>query len=798
MVTKGRAGQVPRLSSHLVTRPRLLKRFEEGAPLTVLRAPLGFGKTTLVAQWLRGLRDDLVAWVTVDQDTADATGFWHSVLEALVDAGLEPPPPEWTRSTRLQLRRAIAATKSEVSLVVDGFERVTEDGIDRDLLDLLRVSPNLRLVVCLRSHRHFVHHSYLDLDFTVIPPGELLLTLEETAALLDEFGVADLSDERVRAIHADGGGWIEPTRAFAMTLCQSSAVTPVPPSDRDAATRVALSYLRQRILPAIDGERVEFALATSLLDVFSTELAELLAEEPLAKGQLQGLEADGILYAAVESGETVYRWPPAARRAMATELAERSPERLRHLHTRIARLYASKNQPDTALRHAINAQDWPLVVQIVEQHWRPLLVSHRDILYAALSAAPLELIAASPRALAVRDLRLQAPDDRVLSVIPDLPSDGLVLRKLGDSPRAAEILDNGLAIIAALRRRGLFHQVRDYSDRLETVAATAAVNRTSDVAAQLPGFWFQLGVTRLLGDDIDRAFHPLREGYETAANSPLNYIQGDAAAKLALAYALAGDTAQATVWLKRYQSAPEEKGWFRRLINSSVVTARTLLALDRLDIDEAAATTAATVADLGSDEFWAFAAYARALVAFYTGDALGGLRQVDQARAANPAWHDHGSTARLLLARIEADLLLALGQANRARAVIGAAGPGHPDLWVSQARLELLVGDPHASLALAADLAWVRQAGHRAQLEMLLIQAVAHHRLGQTDRAPPPCDAPSAPHKPADPCGLSPPSPAQSSPQSPAFCPPIPPRCWKRRCCGPHATCSPTTSSSSS
>ncbi len=143
--------------------------------------------------------------------------------------------------------------------------------------------------------------------------------------------------------------------------------------------------------------RVELALATSLFDGVSTELADLLGDEPAAKAHLEALLSDGLISAVVEAGKTVYRWPPAARRAMLAELGERSSDQLRHLQSRLARLYAARNRPDAALRHALNAEDWPLVVQVIEQHWRWLLVSDLDILFAALSTAPIKLIEASPR-----------------------------------------------------------------------------------------------------------------------------------------------------------------------------------------------------------------------------------------------------------------------------------------------------------------------------------------------------------------------------------------------------------------
>jgi LuxR family transcriptional regulator, maltose regulon positive regulatory protein len=724
---------IPRLSSYLVPRPRLFAQLDEGKPLTLLRAPLGFGKTTVVAQWLRARPQEFAAWMTVERDAADTAGFWQTLLDALVEVGFTVSESSSGRPPRAQARQAIVASGRDVVLVIDAFERVTDKGLDVALLDLLRTTRNLRLVVCLRGHRYFPSGQFLDLDFTVIPADELPLTVEETAALFREVGV-DLSDEQVQAVQIDSGGWVEPTRAFAIARRDSAVTWASVATDEAAITEVAATYLRQRILPAIEDELVDLALATSLVDRLSPDLAAVLGDDR-AETQLQCLEADGILHSTVDDGEVVYRWPPATRRAMVAELARRSPEQVRQLHSRLAGWYLTDDQAGLALRHGIAAEDWPVVVQIIERRWRSLLVGHPDVLFAALSATPFELIDASPRVLAVRDLRLQAPDDRILTLLPALPDDDQALGELGDTPQAGEVIETGLAIMSALRRRGLFRHAADYGDRLATVAATAAVRRNNEVAAALPGFRFQLGVTRLLADDLAGAHRPLQAAYETATEGPLPYLQSDAPAKLALLHAFLGDTQEAATWLRRHDDAPEEEGWFRRLITSTAVSARTLLALERLDLDRAVAIAATTAGDLGTDEFWAYTAYTRALLALYTGDALGGLRHLDQARSASPGWHGEGSTARPLLASVEADLLLSLGRANQAAVVLLTAGPGHPYLRVPSVRLELLAGHTEAALRLATDLDWARGAERCPRVEMLLMQAVAHHRLEQPKEA---------------------------------------------------------------
>jgi hypothetical protein len=223
-------------------------------------------------------------------------------------------------------------------LVLDAFERIADSGVDQALLDLLRMSP------------HCASWSASAATATSLPTPISTSTVRLSAPHRPV-----VEGERNRG---------PPRRARGGDLS-----VPDPPVDQELVTQVVLGYLRQRILPSINDEQAG--------------LAQLLADAPAAEAQLRQLEADGLLYPTVKDGETVYRCPPAARRAIVNELQERSPDRLRSLYARLARLYAANGQPATALSHALNAEDWSLVIQVIEQHWRPLLVSHPDLLHPA-------------------------------------------------------------------------------------------------------------------------------------------------------------------------------------------------------------------------------------------------------------------------------------------------------------------------------------------------------------------------------------------------------------------------------
>jgi LuxR family maltose regulon positive regulatory protein len=708
----------------------LLARLDVECPLTVLRAPLGFGKTTLLAQWLSG-RDrqaERVAWLRVREGARTGSGFWRDLVRVLVDAGLHGlrPAPASAAELAVEIESAIARSERPLILVVDGFERLVR-GIDRTLLEIVRHSAGLHLIVAGRSHRRFPDHALGDVDTSVLRARDLLFTAEETAQLVAEVGLGTLPERCAKAIYDSTGGWPEPARAFALAL-QGRQVD----ADQIAATarRIGTDYLRRRLLPATTrSDRVEFALAMSVPDEVTAELAETLTGERNAKSLLEWLHGEGLLIAEQRDGETVYTWPTAARAALAAELHRRDPAREAQLHARLARWHLAGGRADPALRHALTSRDWTLAVEVIDAGWRSLLFAHPETLFQAFTEIPLEAVATSPRVLALRDYRVRVPD-KLLKDLTALPDSHHELGELGASEHAVPVLETGLIVIGALRRRGLFGQARVYCERLREVITVARSTRLSEVAAEYPAVEMNLGISRLLSGDISGCIQPLQVAHEFASDNPLPYIEPDAASKLALAHAVLGEPDQAQLWLGRYADAPRTHTWLDAMSEATAAASRLLIALDHLDGRGTVAAHRALPASQRIEEFWAFILYARGQYALSIGAVATMLDQISAARAAYRDWLGHGAVAGPLLTATEANLLLAAGRGNAARAAISGRHVGHALLHVPAARLALLSGDTRTALRLARDRAWDRGVTHRDHAELLLIEAVAARRLG--------------------------------------------------------------------
>ena len=312
------AGQhAPRLPDLLVDRPRLTRRLDETRSLALVRAPVGYGKTTLVAQWAAAERaqDTLVAWWRVRPTDGRAATFWGEALQVLADLGLVDEDQHGARfaDPARSVERALAGAPSPVVVVVDGLHELATSAVDRDLLDLVRHLPGVRLVVSLRGERQLPEHLYLDLEPVVLDCGDLAFTLEETRRLA-ELGQVDLDDAASEELHRATSGWPEATRAVLRRLGGGAATSA--PIARAAVDVATTEYFQSRVLPhGQPPEQARLVMATAVPEELTIELAERLSGSSAAttRDLLEALRKDSVLLTESRGGQTVYRWPRMSR-----------------------------------------------------------------------------------------------------------------------------------------------------------------------------------------------------------------------------------------------------------------------------------------------------------------------------------------------------------------------------------------------------------------------------------------------------------------------------------------------------
>jgi LuxR family maltose regulon positive regulatory protein len=718
----------------LIERPRLYEQLEHAVPVVVLHSPSGFGKSVLLRAWtrrLRGIDDGAVALVRpAASDGTDA--WWWAVASSLEDSGLLGRDHSYNQPPQLMVERTVLHTTRPLTLVVDNLDTLDPPHI-QSLFELLDQADSLRLVLAVRNIGLVKDPRRIGsaaLGSHIVTGRDLSFTDAEINEVALGYGV-DPEQLDVAAIRAATGGWPAIASVMLAELAASGSAT-------KAAAR-ADRVVTKMLMDVNGGDAVSDHLSPlvilSLAEELTSDLATELLRHPRADLYLASLTEQGLLHNDATNDPSVYRWADAVSTGLQRQLMRHEEgDTARAIHLRLAQWYAARGQAALALRHATQAREWPLAVEVVERHARTLMFTEPfDLLRRSVIQIPLEVAAESTTVLALRDTWVRSPDKLLFSAAR-LPISADRLAQLGAEEDARHVVEAGLWVISALRMRGWFDEARDYATRLLHVLTAARATRPSDVAEIYPTLQLHAAIAFLLGGHFTEALSCLREAYLWASDNPHQYIESDAASKTALAYAALGDHPRAAMWLKRHEHAPLGAPWLHPFVRSTAATARLLIAVDELDRAAAdAAYKELLTADAHRELFWGYIAYAQANYALLTGAVTDMLDSLRRTRAQHSGELSHGAIAGPLLVAAEADLLLAAGRGNQAAIVLTAEHSDHPLVQVSRARLALLSGDNDAALRIATDSNRDNLALPRSRLEMLVIQAVAAHR--HRDRA---------------------------------------------------------------
>jgi len=719
----------PRVAVPLIARARLTDRLDARRALAVLRAPRGYGRTTLAGQWLRD-RGAIGAWM--DTPAGRAAAFWPALAKSLIDAGVPVAEPG-DEPHVAPVERALRVDGPPVHLVVDDLDHAHDRGIDDDLVELLRRAPRLHLLVCVQERGRMRAGRVGDLDTTTLTAADLLFTAGEAVELAAVIA-PDLPPALAQAVHRECGGWPAITRAVLIELAGRRPAVGDDEIVIAAVDGIAREFLQERLRQEPNAaDLFEFGVSTALAEELSESLVVAVTNDPAAKAHLRAWLDAGVLLVDGRPGAAVYRWPPAARRLFAAELEHAPLERSAGVHVRLAEAYAD-DHPGWALSHAVRAQAWPLVVRVIDTSWRALIVGHRKALYEAITATPAAALRTSRRAMAMRDVMLQASAEAMFSR-DELPTDPEAVDALARSDQAPEELDAALAVLVAVRNCASPEDARAVALRVRHFARATRVWHPAAVADLYPGVISQVGAALLAADDRAGAVDAYGEAFRRADEGAFDYLARDAASKLALVHAIGGDLRRSSAWLQRYEAAPAASTWMTTYFEPAATTAALLAAVDRLDLRTAVELSDRLTPSTFPDPFRGLYLYGRAVLALHDGRAADLLDELDEAVADGdePGAPRRHEPALLSAARV--DLLLALGRGNQARAVAEGEHRDHPALRVGRARLALLTGDYDGALRVAHDPRWERRAGMRHRQEMLLVRVVAAQAAGRRELA---------------------------------------------------------------
>jgi LuxR family maltose regulon positive regulatory protein len=736
---------IPPIRPELVRRPRLIERLNEGLhrKLTLISAPAGFGKTTLVSEWVASCERP-TAWLSLDEGDNDLTRFLTYLVAALqtiapiVGKGvlgvLQSPQPPPTESILTALLNDITTIPGNFVLILDDYHAIDAQPVDHALTFLLdHLSPQMHLVIATREDPQLPLARLRGRgQLTELRVADLRFTPSEAAGFLNQGMGLNLSSEDIAALETRTEGWIAGLQLAAISM----------QGHQDAASFITsftgshhfvMDYLVEEVLQQQPESIQTFLLHTSILDRLCGPLCDavLLASDASGQETLEYLEHANLFLIPLDNERHWYRYHHLFADLLRQRLHQSSASsagdaesHVNEVHIRASIWYENHGLEIEAFHHAIAAYDVERAVRLIEGAGMPL---H----FRGGVAPVLNWLESLPRT--------------VLDAWPSLwTAYASVLLVTGQGTRVEQTLQ---AAEAALQGAEPDDKTRDLVGRIAAIRATVAAyqNQVETIITQS---------RRAL-----EYLHPNNLAFRTST-----------VWKLGFAYHVQGDRAAASRAYAEVIAIGQASG-------NIIFTIAATIGLGSLQEAE-------------NQLYLAAQTYRRALQLF--GDhplpiacvAHLGLARIGYEWNDLDAAHQHGQQSLQLARQIEytdrfvacevflARLKLALGDVDGAGAILAEArqferqhnfvlqmpevaaaqvltllrqgnlaAAAHlaqtHELPLSQARVQLAQRDPSAALAALEPLRRQTEAKNWAdeRLKVMILQAVAHHAHGEKDKA---------------------------------------------------------------
>jgi LuxR family transcriptional regulator, maltose regulon positive regulatory protein len=400
---------IPPSRTNAVLRPQLTERLNAGLhrKLTLIAAPAGFGKTTLVSTWL-ALCERPVAWLSLDEGERDLTRFLTYLIAAVqtiaptIGAGVlgvlqsaQPPPSE---AILTALVNDMAAIPDAFVLALDDYHRIDAQLVDNALAFLLEhMPPSMHLVITTREDPQLPLARLRARDqITELRAADLRFTPAEAAVFLTEVMDLELSAADIAALERRTEGWITGLQLAALSM---RGRTDVSQFVREFAgdNRYIVDYLVEEVLQR-QPERVRsFLLQTSILDRLDGSLCDAVTSQERGQAQLEALERGNFFVVPLDDRRHWYRYHHLFADVLATHVRAEQPDLLATLHRRASAWYVQHGAAADAIRHALAGEDFAHAADLVELAATAMSRSRQEAtLLGWLRALPNEVVRARP------------------------------------------------------------------------------------------------------------------------------------------------------------------------------------------------------------------------------------------------------------------------------------------------------------------------------------------------------------------------------------------------------------------
>lgn len=539
--------QVPAYAHPVIRRQRLLDSLSAtllsptDSPTTIamLSAPVGSGKTMLLADWATqvgaGSGAPTIAWLTLEERDNHPSAFRAAALTALentasptIAQAMNHLPPTTADNYHVALAELLGALDEPIWMILDDSHLLHDPDTLDDLGNFLRwAPPSLRTILAGRFEPPLaLHRMRLEGRVRDFSPHELAFTEEEAAILFAEHGL-HLEDRDLVKIRSRTEGWAAGLRLAAISLARHEDPSAMI-ADFSGDNRVVADYLVNEVLDGLAEDERCFVIETSIPEAFTVELAEALTANPDALRILDTLERGNFLIERVVGSPGWYRYHPLLREYLRAEVGRLGRRAVTDLERVAAGWFAQCGDHLPALEHALHSNDDQALLALLQECGLRLVLAGRgSTIIDVLDRAP-QAVRGDP---STRLLRVAAELARGNTATAASTLNALD-RSSTDSMATSQdltLLEDGLRVQVSIQTGGIENAL----DALQADAVGEAGNPELDAFALL-----QEGMAELYLGRLDPADRHLEDALANAraAELPAVILQSLAALSAVAAY----------------------------------------------------------------------------------------------------------------------------------------------------------------------------------------------------------------------------------------------------------------------
>ena len=413
---------IPPLRPELVSRHKLIEQLNNGLhhKLTLISAPAGFGKTTLIAEWLGSIQKNgngtdqagyKVAWLSLDNGDNDLVRFLNYFVTALnrVDGGktaigegalkvlqsAQSPPVDTVLTT---LINSVASFAGKIIFILDDYHLIDSQSVHDALGYFIENMPSqIHLVIATREDPLLpIPRLRVRNLLTELRALDLRFTSSEVVDFLNRVMGLNLATEDIAMLESRTEGWIAGLQLAAISLQGRSNITQLIKTF-SGSHRLVLDYLIEEVLNQQPEEIQNFLLQTAILGQLTGSLCDAVTGQNDGQQTLELLERVNLFIVPMDTEREWYRYHHLFADLLLQRLHQSHPEKIPTLHKQASEWYEQNGFTDKAIMHSLAANHFERAAVLVESAWIPMNTNYRSVTWLGWAKSlPDDFIRARP------------------------------------------------------------------------------------------------------------------------------------------------------------------------------------------------------------------------------------------------------------------------------------------------------------------------------------------------------------------------------------------------------------------